>query len=695
MSKIHDSHQSNGNYHNVGLQDPSPLWNRNIETSTETATVKLISHYNKQLFEYYLNLAETETEIISETETNTSESPPFLVVGLGRCGCHVTAELAEIIASNSASADETVQKDREKGRKMLDLFRSGKSAPILKFEPLMLVGDIDETAFQDVDGLLKKGGVPEEMTKRLLRLNYNPLAEGGVGHVPLFAEFITRGLLLLPTQPEANDDSSWIPARNFLTNNFFGDRATSRLVFYIFSTGGGSGSGSAAAMMKAQRYAMSVSQKPKPQIYFTGVAVMPENIIQNRRHLINTGRNIIQYLADLNIVLEDETAYTSAPVFNSSAEVQVGNKSTKMMPWDGLALISNDVMSAIGNETIVPQEVVESNTNQYIAQQMFNLAAAQFSAATFEKDETVEITKENYQAIRLDPQDLKNGLVGPYGICFSAATANQILDKTGYGLDKMFLNAIGLPKYHQNEKNEEEMSLIEGISVAPTKKAAYSALMQEISDRLESKSEKRLDKQDFAKLREIPVFQKCPRLVFVFTAPQESVIPSTVKERISRLLYWLFPSLEQVRGAIVRGTTAHYTLSIYIETSIILSPDIQSAIKNYLKLCWEQRRTSSAEFSAKYREFIEQQPPISDVEVKEWLGEIEDYGVNIPSFSVLKDELNQRWQNYLDRNHPSANIDGLSSYNVDHAYITYAEVAAALRFINYANHFELPDMILD
>ena len=612
----------NGNYEqHIALRDRDSLSSEIKEVSSDESTIKLISHYDKELFEYYLNLEEDEISTTPETEKTSTESPPFLVVGLGRCGCHVTAELAEIIASNSASADEIAQKDREKGMKMLDLFRSGKSAPVLKFEPLMLVGDIDETAFQDVDGLLKKGGVPEEISKRLLKLNYNPLAEGGVGHVPLFAEFITRGLLLLPTQSEKTSDSSWIPARNFLTNKFFSDRQTSRLVFYIFSTGGSSGSGSGSEMMKAQRYAMSVSDKPKPQIYFTGVAVMPENVIQNRRHLINTGRNIIQYLADLNIVLEGETSYTSAPVFNSSAEVHVGRKKTKMMPWDGLALISNDVMSAIGNETIVPQEVVESNTNQYIAQQMFNLAAAQFSAATFEKDETVEITKENYQAIRLDPQDLKNGLVGPYGICFSAATANQILDKTGSGLDRMFLNAIGLPKYHQNEKNEEEMSLIEGISVAPTKKAVYGNLMQEIRQKLESKPDKRLEKQDFAKLREIPVFQKCPRLVFVFTAPQESVIPSTVKERISSLLYWLFPSLEQVRGAIVRGTTAHYTLSIYIETSVILSPDIQSAVKNYLKLCWEQRRTPSADYSAKYREFIEQVPPILDADVIEWLGE--------------------------------------------------------------------------
>ena len=63
MSKqIHETHQSNGSHHNIGLQDPSPLWNRNSETSTEQSTIKLISHYNKQLFEYYLNLTEAETD---------------------------------------------------------------------------------------------------------------------------------------------------------------------------------------------------------------------------------------------------------------------------------------------------------------------------------------------------------------------------------------------------------------------------------------------------------------------------------------------------------------------------------------------------------------------------------------------------------------------------------------------------------
>ena len=121
------NHQSNGNLGTIAIQNKTTLWQDNLGLSSEAATRKLISHYNKPLFEYYLNLTNTDLEVPPELESNPDEPPPFLVVGLGRCGCHVTAELAEIIACNSARSDDNPQKDREKGRKMLDLFRSGKS----------------------------------------------------------------------------------------------------------------------------------------------------------------------------------------------------------------------------------------------------------------------------------------------------------------------------------------------------------------------------------------------------------------------------------------------------------------------------------------------------------------------------------------------------------------------------------------
>ena len=667
-----------------------------------TEVVRFISRYGKKLFNYHVNLAENQFDKFPSKENNPEKSPPFLVIGLGRCGCHITADLAQIIASFSPKRETIVGENQEKNKNIFnkdlrELFRPSKSSPVLKFQPIMLIGDIDETAFQDVDGLLEHGGVTDEVKTRLIQLNYKPIAEGGAGHVPLFSEFLTKGILLLPHQSE-NKESDWREAKKFLTNNFFNSLQLSRLVFYIFSTGGGSGSGGAPEIMKAQRYAMSISNKPEPQIYFTGVGVLPQAIRKDRKTLINTGRNIIRYLADLNISLNEDSDYGKAPNFQASAVVDrnKGLEPTKIMPWDGLALISNDVMSAMNDYQPLTLEEVESNTNQYIAQQIFNLAAAQFSVARFDKDEDVQLTRENYQTIRLDPQDLKNGLVGPYGICFSVANSNQFLDKQSLGLDKMFLRAIGLPKYYSSERGENISSLIEGISVAPTDKKSYGDLLKKLWKKLEVNS---LEAQDFEEIKEIELFQKCPRVVFVFTAPQDGRIDAHSHERISTLIEWLFPNLQQRRLAVVRGTTAYYTLSIYIETSVILTPDIQSAIKNYLKLCWKQRTTSPEKFKQTYKEFIEQQPPILDEKVAEWLGETENYGVEVNNFNTLKDELNSKWQNYLGKNSQELLNNpysrDLTDYRVESTYMLASEVASALRFINYANRFELPDIILD
>jgi hypothetical protein len=657
---------------------------------------KLISRYGKKLIDYSWD-QERGFEVDSPDRLILVPGagvgpPPFIVVGLGRCGCHVTAELAEIIASAAAESDKKAQSHKRRSW-LNQLFRTSKSGQVLKFEPIMLVGDIDETAFQDVDGLLSKGGVPHEFASRVLKLNYRPLDSGGTGHVPLLAEFLTRGLLLLPSKNKKNETASWLEAKSFLMNFFSRFPQASRLVFYIFSTAGGTGAGSAAEIMKAQRYAMSVSEDSTQQIYFTGVAILPQNISKDHRHLINTGRTIVQYLADLNIVLDDNTAYDQAPVLKTSAIVKHGDKETQLMPWDGMALISNDVMSAISLGTATLEEV-ESNTNQYIAQQMFNLAAAQFSAASFEIDENVAITKENYQSIRLDPKDLKTGLLGPYGICFSAANSQELLNEAG--LDRMFLRALGMPKYHESLKRENALNLIEGISVAPYDKNKYAELLHGISERISDKTKDGalILEHEFEELRKIPVFERCPRTVFVFTAPQDGTIPAIIKERLTTLLHWLLPNLDQVRGAIVRGTTAYYTLSIYIESSVLLSPDVQIAVKNYIKFCWGQRKTSPDEFKKKYNEIIDQDPPISDEQIIKWLGEKEKYGINIPNFDGLVNELNARWLAYVSKNSGDPKLkEKLLGHKVESAYLKPSEVASALRFINYTNHLEQPEIV--
>lgn len=569
----------------------------------------LVSRYGKKVIEYSFRHEIQEPQVKPKQDKGV---PPFVVVGLGRCGCHVSAELSEIIAFNEPPAKGKANTHLRLSW-MSSFFRSKDGEPpALRFEPIVLVGDIDETSFDDVGGLLEQGGVPKYVQEGFLHLNYSPLAEGGVGHVPIFAEFLTKALLLLPA-PKDLQECSWSNARKFLTTFRAGKRNVPRLVFYIFSTGGGTGAGSASEVMSAQSYAKTVGNIER-EMYFTGTAILPQDITRDQRTLMNTGRTIIQYLADLNLRLDTAIAYDEAPDCKASSYIEftmnadnndsendsgIDNKISekRMMPWNGLAFISNDVMAASSSDPLNLEEV-ESNANQYIAQQVFNLAAAQFPAAEFEKGKIgaggevshISMAKKNYQAIRLDPNDLKSSLIGPYAVCFAAAPVDAVSEKSTDILDQMFLRALSLPRTSEI-KGRYTVRLIEGISVAPQNKQVYKNVLSNIEQDVKGRMAKGLSRESFEKLREIPFFERAPRLIYSFTAPQKGDIPNSYKERLSDLLNWTFPNLIQSRSAVSWGTTAFYSLSIYVETSVLLVPDIQLAVLNYLRLCWQHRRT--------------------------------------------------------------------------------------------------------
>ncbi len=655
---------------------------------------KYISRYGKRVFAYYIDKNKGRSLEVPQKSKNTqnNESHEFLVVGLGHCGCYVTATLAQIISDAVARNKETASKSNQSN--ILRFFSGGTDSPFLVFDPMLLVGDVDGAIFREIDGYLKKANVPESRIDHILKLSYKPLAEGGAGHVPIFADFLTRGLLLLPTNSDNNSMESWDKARNYLVDRFVRNPQATRLIFYVFSTGGGSGAGSAPEIMRAQRFAMAVSNEHDPQIYFTGIAVMPQRIRSFRRHQINTGRAIIRYLADLNIVLEDESHYDQSPSFKTSTLISFENDEITMMPWEGLALVSNDVMSVIDDKSI-EQEEVEANANRYIAQQIFNLAAAQSPMAHFEEDNSVTITTKNYQSTRLDPQDLKTGLVGPYAICYSVATEEQLLTKSSAGIDKMLLRAISLPRYTNSIKLKDARP-IEGISIAPQDKITYPNLTDKLYEKLEKGNEAELEESDFEDFHQIPLFTKCPRVVYVFTAPQEGKLPATLIARLSNLIEWLFPSLNEPRRAIIRGTTAHYSLSIYIETSVVLCPDVQSAITNYIKHCWKQRRTNANEFLEQYREYVTQKPPIDGEQICKWLGESELYGMNVPNFDGIREELNKKWFSYIKKLElPEKEQERLKMHRVENSYLTVEEVVSALRYINYAYNLGQPEDVPD
>ena len=674
----------------------------------------LVSRYGKKIIEYSFRDEIRDVQVQSQADKGV---PPFVVVGLGRCGCHVSAELSEIIAFNEPSAKGMAEDDL-RFTWMSSFFRSKNGEPpALRFEPIVLVGDIDETSFDDVGGLLEQGGVPSYVQKGILQLNFRPLAEGGVGHVPIFAEFLTKALMLLPT-PKNLEGCFWSDARKFLTTFRTEKRSIPRLVFYIFSTGGGTGAGSASEVMRAQSYAKAVGNVER-EMYFTGTAIMPQDITRDQRTLMNTGRTIIQYLADLNLRLDTAIAYDEAPDCRASSYIEFARKADgkdsaseseidrtihekPMMPWNGLAFISNDVMSASSSDPLNLEEV-ESNANQYIAQQVFNLAAAQFPAAEFEKGKIgaggemshISMSKKNYQAIRLDPNDLKSSLIGPYAVCFAAAPVDAISEKSTQLLDRMFLRALSLPRTSKI-KGRFAARLIEGISVAPQNKQTYKHVISNIELDLKNRVANGLTRESFEKLREIPFFERAPRLIYSFTAPQKGDIPNSYKERLADLLEWTFPNLIQSRSAVSWGTTAFYSLSIYVETSVLLVPDIQLAILNYLRLCWQHRRTDIGKFKEKYKKFLDQEPPIDDGEIIEWLGEKERYGVNIGNFESISADYNRRWAAYVQKNCPDPAIqERLLEHQVEDVYLTAKEVASAFRYLNYANHLAKPLTIED
>ena len=675
---------------------------------------RLVSRYGKKVVEYSFRDEIQEDQVKPREDKGV---PPFVVLGLGRCGCHVSAELSEIIAFNEPSTKGKANHN-PRFSWMSSFFRSKDGEPpALRFEPIVLVGDIDETSFDDVGGLLEQGGVPKYVQEGFLQLNYRPLAEGGVGHVPIFAEFLTKALLLLPT-PKDLQGCSWSDARRFLTTFRAEKRNVPRLVFYIFSTGGGTGAGSASEVMSAQRYAKTVGNVER-EMYFTGTAILPQDITRDQRTLMNTGRTIIKYLADLNLRLDTAIAYDEAPHCRASSYIEFAMKADKkdpkrgsdidnkiyekpMMPWNGLAFISNDVMAASSSDPLNLEEV-ESNANQYIAQQVFNLAAAQFPAAEFEKGKLgvggevshISMAKKNYQAIRLDPNDLKSSLIGPYAVCFAAAPVDAVSEKSTEILDQMFLRALSLPRTSEI-KGRYTARLIEGISVAPQNKQVYKNVLANIEKYVKGRMANGLTKESFEKLREIPFFEKAPRLIYSFTAPQKGDIPNSYKERLSDLLDWTFPNLIQSRSAVSWGTTAFYSLSIYVETSVLLVPDIQLAVLNYLRLCWRHRRTDIGKFKEKYKKFLNQEPPINDEELIEWLGEKERYGVNIGNFESISADYNRRWAAYVKKNCSDlATQERLLEHKVEDVYLTAKEVASAFRYLNYANHLAKPVTIDD
>jgi hypothetical protein len=156
--------------------------------------VQIVSRHGKRLITYWVN--RNSQEVMNSLSTLGAEQgkplPPFAVIGLGRCGSHVTAALAHMVAMTSQSGREQEPKKKAPPENIVGrLFRSKSTFGVLAIEPVMVVGDIDETTFSDVKGFLQESS--GELAQRILRIDYQPLAVGGAGNVPCLPNSLHEG----------------------------------------------------------------------------------------------------------------------------------------------------------------------------------------------------------------------------------------------------------------------------------------------------------------------------------------------------------------------------------------------------------------------------------------------------------------------------------------------------------------------
>jgi hypothetical protein len=465
-----------------------------------------------------------------------------------------------------------------------------------------------------------------------------------------------------------------------------------RMVFYVFSAGGGSGSGSSAELMRAQRLAIVAADNPDPEMYFCGFSVLPYDQHINKIHRVNTGRFFIQYLADLGVRLPDNTYYYRALEYDYGLCADLGNSERPIEPWNGLAVVSNDTLRAMDAEAT--KEEVDQNVNQYVAQQIFNLASGQISVLEYERTEDISPSLLNFQSVRMDPADLKNGLIGPFAVGFAVAEAAPTQAKSSW-IDAMILRALMSPQLNESYESSKKTGLIQGLSIAPEAMGSkeqedYDKAITSLYGQISDKASSGLTKELVSFFRQIPLFERCPKVIFVFTAPQAGIIPGNVDRRLAEVLSWIMPNLNQARYAVVRGTTEVYTLSIFMQSSVVLCPEVLDSIRDYLYLCWKTRALEQDEFEKLWQSFIYDDPNVDEAKVRDVFGDYENLGPEFDRFDRTIRDYEQKWQSVLNgfASLVGEDLAQLRGYSLASCLVNYREVASALRYLRYVHNVE-------
>ncbi len=539
---------------------------------------------------------------LNQNDNITAEDhtlPTAALLGLGRCGTNVCTEVARLLeqalAHNQTGRSPQEDSMLNRAARMLNFAKEQGRNPYL-FQPVILLADLDQQSTVQQHTLQSDLIVPGYQRCRLIDLRW--LFKQGCGNVPQVGQYLTRLALKTPLGPdgsetlligggdgkqETNDKfTDWESARAYFLDTVGLNENPSRLMFFIFSTGGGTGSGMSPELGTAQRFlaykraladdAVANSKKPShmESSCSVGLGIMPTSVGEDQKdsQSMNTGRSVLNYLARLqrHSVLSAET-----PVISE----------IDLPPFNCLTLVSNDIMASNDAEAKTSFESAAQQANAYISQQIFNLLVAQSLPTDYRTTQKVADADsrdrinammslggiEKSEMIRLDPADLKNSL---YGV--SVVGYAEMKDMANQSISELVIKAVSPPMWNSQTES------VDGLSILPMLRGAYEEYLR--------RGAGTSDQDLIAKLSQLLLFRKAISVVTIVSVPKADMLKQATVRELRSTVVKLFPKAKIRRYAVLPEASKNITISFFICGSGYFTAEVQDHLNRYMLNCF-------------------------------------------------------------------------------------------------------------
>jgi hypothetical protein len=508
--------------------------------------------------------------------------PSAALLGLGRCGSNVCLEVARhleaVIPNVSGPIPETPIRKRIWA--LLSADDTKKVNPYL-FEPVILLADLDQRMAQS-DQLAESSSIVPGYS-RCRRIDLGAFYKQGCGNIPQVGQFFARTMVAKALPDDFQQElqtpkfSSWEVARSYLLDTVGTVENPTRLMIYVFSTGGGTGSGLSSELGAAQRYLLlkrvanvisgTEQKKPHLESYVSlGVGVFPAQVGKSvDSQQLNTGRSLISFLSRLQR-------------FRSLASRNGEISLLDIPPFDCQILVSNNIMASMEGSAKTDFTDAARAANTYISQHLFNILLAQSLPKDVISAPVGDSSRHQLiQALRdggleggelgsFDPSDLKNSLFGLAVVGYAESKQLSTFDPQA-----LVLQAVAAPTVNT------ETGSIDGISLSPAPTDEYRDLFNGCAE------------EALANLGSIvPLFRQAVSVVTVLSVPmaKAGVLKASHVSSLKKAVSLLFPKAGVRRFVVVPESSDSVSVGLFVSGSGYLAAEAMRAIFAYALNCF-------------------------------------------------------------------------------------------------------------